>query len=87
MAGIEIVPETKKKRKVREINYNVEVPFERVAPEFVFKHSEGENPDSDINKSKVALHELEGKLRTEEDAKFKKIDEKRLKKLKERDLP
>jgi len=34
MAGIEIVPETKKKKKVRVVNYNIEVPFERVAPEY-----------------------------------------------------
>jgi len=34
MAGIEIVPEVKKKKKIRIVNYNIEVPFERVAPEF-----------------------------------------------------
>jgi hypothetical protein len=34
MAGIEIVPEVKKKKRVRIVNYNIEVPFERVAPEF-----------------------------------------------------
>jgi hypothetical protein len=34
MAGIEIIPELKKKKKVRLVNYNIEVPFERVAPEF-----------------------------------------------------
>lgn len=39
IAGIEIIPDLKKKRKERIINYNVEVPFERVAPEFVFNHS------------------------------------------------
>jgi len=36
---------------------------------------------------KVSLATLEGKMRVVEDEKFKKIDEKRLKKLKERDLP
>ena len=36
MAGIEIIPEIKKKKKVRLVNYNIEVPFERVAPEFSF---------------------------------------------------
>lgn len=63
MAGIEIIPEKKKKRKIRINNYNLEVPFERVAPEFVFKHDVDENPTSDLNQTKVALHELEGKLR------------------------
>lgn len=93
MAGIEIVPDLKKKRKVRENNYNLEVPFERVAPEYgilfivVFKHTAEENPTADLNKTKVALHDLEGKMRTQEEEKFKKIDEKRLKRLKERDLP
>lgn len=87
MAGIEIVPEVQKKKKVRVVNYNIEVPFERVAPEYVFKHTPDENPAPDLNQTKVALHTLEGKLRSQEEEKFKKIDEKRLKKLKERDLP
>lgn len=87
MAGIEIVADPQNKRKVRVHNYNLEVPFERVAPEFVYKHTPDENPIADINQSKVALHALEGKLRKQEEEKFKKIDEKRLKKLKEKDLP
>jgi len=53
----------------------------------VFKHGKEENPEVDLNQSKVALHSLEGKLRAKEEEKFKKIDEKRLKKLKEKDLP
>jgi len=43
MAGIEIIPEIKKKKKVRLVNYNIEVPFERVAPEYVFKNGVEEN--------------------------------------------
>ncbi len=41
MAGIEIVADAQNKRKVRVHNYNLEVPFERVAPEFgaFFKQS------------------------------------------------
>ena len=43
MAGIEIIPEIKKKKKVRLVNYNIEVPFERVAPEYIFKNGAEEN--------------------------------------------
>lgn len=87
VAGIEIIPDVQKKKRVRVVNYNIEVPFERVAPEYVYKHTPEENPKPDLNQSKVALHTLEGKLRAEEEERFKKMDEKRLKKLKERDLP
>lgn len=93
MAGIEIIPEVKKKKKIRLVNYNIEVPFERVAPEFgiykylVFKMTPDENPAPNLNLGKVSLQTLEGKIRQEEEDKFKKIDEKRLKKLRERDLP
>jgi hypothetical protein len=69
MAGIEIIPEVKKKKKIRLVNYNIEVPFERVAPEFgkfflkVFKMGTEENPAPNLNLGKVSLQTLEGKIR------------------------
>jgi len=69
------------------INYNIETPFKRDVPEGRFKAGPEEEPVPDKFKSAVSLQQIEGKRRDEELKKRKAIDQKRLKKLKDKNMP
>lgn len=68
------------------IDYNKEIAFERMVPEFVFKPALEENPDPNQKLSNVSLQQMEGRRRDEEEEAKRKIDQRRMKKLKEREL-
>ena len=82
-AGIEF--DTKQKSKG--LNYNAEVPFERKVPNFAVMPSAEEEGRPDVQLSNVSLQQLEGQGRSTEEERLKKIDAKKMKKLKERELP
>ncbi|EGR30415.1 myb-like DNA-binding domain protein [Ichthyophthirius multifiliis] len=81
-AGIEIIG----KKKLKGLNYNAEIPFERIIPEKMFKNPKEETPQPNLNFQNLSLRDIEGKMRIEEEEKLRKIDEKRIKKLKENEL-
>ncbi len=83
-AGIEVVLRLPRKKK-KEMNYNADVPFLRKAPGGSFKQEE--TPIANKFKGAISLQFLEIKNRDEEEEKFRKIDEKRMKNLKQKDLP
>ncbi|CAD8197596.1 unnamed protein product [Paramecium octaurelia] len=72
-------------RKYKGINYNRELAFERTVPDFVHETT-GEEPEPDKKISNVSLQALEGQRRDEEEEIRRKIDQRRIKKLKEREL-
>lgn len=83
-AGISIYKPT----KIRGVNYNIEIPFEKKVPEGRFSNEGAdENPTVDMFKSNIALQQIEMKRRDEDDKKKKALDEKRMKKLKQKNLP
>jgi len=78
-AGIQIHRPT----KIRGVNYNIEIPFEKKVPEGRYDtNGAEENPTVDPFKSNIALQQIEMKRRDEEDKKKKALDAKRMKKLK-----
>ena len=83
-AGISVFRPT----KIRGVNYNVEIPFEKRVPEGRYDiDAPEENPNVDHFKSNIALQQIEMKRRDEEDKKKKALDAKRMKKLKQKNLP
>ena len=83
-AGISIFKPT----KIRGVNYNIEIPFEKRVPEGRYDTSMlEENPNVDPFKSNIALQQIEMKRRDEDDKKKKALDAKRMKKLKQKNLP
>jgi hypothetical protein len=83
-AGISVFRPT----KIRGVNYNVEIPFEKRVPEGRYDiDAREENPNVDNFKSNIALQQIEMKRRDEEDKKKKALDAKRMKKLKQKNLP
>ncbi len=83
-AGISVFKPT----KIRGVNYNIEIPFEKKVPEGRYSNDGvEENPTVDIFKSNIALQQIEMKRRDEEDKKKKALDAKRMKKLKQKNLP
>ena len=83
-AGISVFRPT----KIRGVNYNVEIPFEKRVPEGRYDiDAPEENPNVDSFKSNIALQQIEMKRRDEEDKKKKALDAKRMKKLKQKNLP
>jgi pre-mRNA-splicing factor CDC5/CEF1 len=85
-AGIDVVLRLPRKKK-REMNYNADVPFLRTVPEGSFKPGPEETPSANKFKGAISLQFLENRTRDEEEEKFKKIDEKRMKNLKQKNLP
>ena len=69
------------------MDYNVEIPFKRPVPEGRFEAGPDEEPKPNPFKSAVSLQQIEGKRRDEELKRRKGIDQKRMKKLKEKDMP
>lgn len=83
-AGISIFRPT----KIRGVNYNLEIPFEKKVPEGRFDtNAPEENPNVDPFKSNIALQQIEMKRRDEEEKKRRTLDAKRMKKLKQKNLP
>ena len=82
-AGIEV----NIKKKIKGVNYNEEVPFERAPLEMGYHADESETPKPNLHLANISLQTLEGKRRTEEEEAKRKHDEKKMKKLKDRDLP
>lgn len=68
------------------MNYNEEIPFERVPKEHIYKVAKNETPKPNLNFQNLSLRDVEGKMRTDEEDNKRKIDEKRMKMLLEKDL-
>jgi hypothetical protein len=78
-AGIQVSKPT----KIRGVNYNIEIPFEKKVPEGRYDaNMPEENPNVDVFKSNIALQQIEMKRRDEEEKKKRSLDAKRMKKLK-----
>jgi len=75
------------KKKMKGVDYNAEVPFERAPLQLVYKTGPEEEPKPNLHLANISLQTLEGKRRDEEEEKLRKLDERRIKKLKERNLP
>lgn len=86
-SGIEIEIHKRIKPKMREMDYVVEIPFEHSVPQGVFKTDESEEPSNDLSSMRIAAQQLEASRRDETETRNKQMDEKRIKKLKELDLP
>jgi pre-mRNA-splicing factor CDC5/CEF1 len=86
-AGIEYIIEKKKKKKKVEIDYNAEIPFERRPIDEVFTTSMAEEPTPNPNIGNISLNTLEGVRRDEEEKNLRKLDQKRLKKLRTMKMP
>ncbi|CDW71197.1 cell division cycle 5-like protein [Stylonychia lemnae] len=81
-AGIDVYKPT----KIRGVNYNIEIPFEKKVPVGRFD-IEGETIKIDQHKANIALQQIEIKRRDEEEKKRRALDAKKLKKLKQKNLP
>ena len=68
------------------MNYNNEVPFEHLAPNFVFEVGTGENPEPNLNMTNINLQQFEGERKDTKEDVNKKSDEQKLKKLKQHRL-
>ena len=85
-AGIEVLLRLPRKKK-KEMNYNLDVPLMRKVPEGSFKSGLEETPAPNKFKGAISLQFLENRNRDEEEEKFRKIDNKRMKNLKQKNLP
>lgn len=85
-AGIDVVLRLPRKKK-KEMNYNLDVPFQRQVPEGNWDLKEESTPQANKFKGAISLQFLEGKNRDQEEEKFRKIDQKRMKNLKQKNLP
>lgn len=81
-AGIEVIKPT----KIRGVNYNLEIPFEKKVPEGRYE-VDNEKVKVDSIKSSIALQQIEMKRRDEEEKKRRALDAKKIKKIKEKNLP
>jgi pre-mRNA-splicing factor CDC5/CEF1 len=86
-AGIEYVIEKKKKKKKVEIDYNAEIPFEHRPADVVFETGMDEEPAPNPNVGNISLNTIEGPRRDEEEKKLRKLDQKKLKKIRAMNLP
>jgi len=83
--GIDIELKKRIKPKVREMNYMAEIPFEHYVPKGIYDPDEAPQPTQD--QLMISAQQIEGSMRDELEAKRKIEDEKRMKRLKEFDLP
>lgn len=86
-AGIEYVIEKKKKKKKIEIDYNAEIPFEHRPADVVFETGMDEEPAPNPNVGNISLNTIEGPRRDEEEKRLRKLDQKKLKKIRAMNLP
>jgi Myb-like DNA-binding domain len=84
-SGIDMELKKRIKPKVREMDYNIEIPFEHMVPEGKFKPEETTLPTRD--ELMISSQHIEGSMRSEQEAKKKIEDERRIKRLKELNLP
>ena len=73
--------------KIKGVDYNKEVPFELKVPEGRHIPSSDETPAIDILKSNTAMKQIDAKLRDEEERRKRALDQKRINKLKQKNLP
>lgn len=85
-AGIDVVLRLPRKKK-KEMNYNIDIPFLRKIPEGNWEIKTEETPTANKFKGAISLQFLENRNRDEEEEKFRKIDQKRMKNLKQKNLP
>ena len=74
-------------RRHRGMDFNMEIPFERPVPEGRFKAGPEEQPKASTLSSGVNLQQIEGRRRDEELKKRKAVDQKNMKKLKDKNMP
>jgi|JI61114BRNA_FD_contig_31_1609270_length_1222_multi_3_in_0_out_0_2 hypothetical protein len=89
MAGVENIitqQELKRLKQKKDIDYNKQVPFKRDVPDFVFKTEESETPASSAFALNITLQAMEGKKREVDQEIKQKIDKRRMKKFKEKDI-
>ena len=84
MAGIEVHKPMKNKNG---IDYSAEIPFEKSVPIGRHEPGDAETPEVDVHKSNMSLQQIEQKRRDDEEKKNRIMDAKRMKKLKEKNLP
>lgn len=81
-AGIEVVKPT----KIRGVNYNTEIPFEKKVP--VGRYAvEEEKVKIDAARTSIAMQQIEMKRRDEDEKKRRALDAKKIKKMKDKNLP
>jgi pre-mRNA-splicing factor CDC5/CEF1 len=85
-AGIDVVLRLPRKKK-KEMNYNIDVPFMRKPKQGTWKPTLDETPEVDEVRGALSLQHLENRTRDEDEEKYKKIDAKRMKNLKTKNLP
>jgi|LakMenEpi03Aug12_release.lakeMendotaPanAssembly.Ray.scaffolds.fasta_scaffold6585723_1 pre-mRNA-splicing factor CDC5/CEF1 len=54
-----------RKRKIRGVNYNAEVPFERKPMDYAFDTGLEEEPKPNLDLANMGLKDIEGKMRDE----------------------
>lgn len=89
MAGVDDIPtakEIKRMRQKKDLDYNRQIPFKRDAPEFVYKTEESQTPKNAGFASTITIQTLQGKRRDVEEELQRKLDRRRMKKFRERDL-
>lgn len=72
---------------MRGVDYSKEIPFERVAPAGRYIADDEETPSTDKFKQGISLQQIEQKRRDDEEKKKRSLDAKRMRKLKEKNLP
>eukprot|EP00828_Plagiopyla_frontata_P043233 TRINITY_DN6684_c0_g2_i2.p1 TRINITY_DN6684_c0_g2~~TRINITY_DN6684_c0_g2_i2.p1 ORF type:complete len:340 (-),score=57.46 TRINITY_DN6684_c0_g2_i2:12-1031(-) len=76
-----------KKKKRDPVDYNSEIPFERVVPQVRFEADQSETPKPNLDFGNINIMKLEGTKQFIEFEKRKLEDQEKMKKLKEKDLP
>mmetsp|Transcript_17937 Transcript_17937/g.15672 ORF Transcript_17937/g.15672 Transcript_17937/m.15672 type:complete len:165 (+) Transcript_17937:132-626(+) len=76
---------TERKFKRKGVDHNNEILFERRPDQMAYKTGDEENPKPNLQLGNITIQALEGKRRDEQEEKFRKQDEKKMKKLRERD--
>ena len=87
-AGIDFVIDRKRKKKKQEYNYEGEVPLERRALDLVFDvREERKRTGGDVNEANISIAKLENRRRDDEERKRRAEDLKKIRKLRDMDLP
>jgi len=85
-SGIDVVLRLPRKKK-KEMNYNADIPFERNVPEGSWKIGKDEKPEVNKIRGAISLQVLENRNRDEIEERNRKIDKRRIDKLKGKNLP
>lgn len=86
-AGINIELKKRIKPKIKEIDYNTEVPFQHEVPDGTFEPGSDEDPELTRDRMMIAAQQIEANMRDEIEAIRKEQDERKMRKLKELDMP